>query len=57
MLGFNKLFKTKMKKKIARSISVSLYEDYLKTCKYTGELPLSKAEYEKRFYEKYEEDD
>ena len=57
MLKFRKLFKKKLKKKIARSVSLSLYEDYLKTCKYTGELPLSKAEYEKRFYEKYEEDD
>ena len=44
-------FKKKIKKRIAKSISMSLYEDYLKTCKYTGELPLSKTEYEKRFYD------
>lgn len=52
MLGIGKIFKKDMKKKVARSISTSLYEDYLKTCRYTGELPLSKAEYEKRFYER-----
>lgn len=57
MLGLRKILKKKMKKRVARSLSISLYEDYLKTCKYTGELPLSKTEYEKRFYERYKEED
>ena len=53
MLGFKK----KLQKRLIKSVSDSLYEDYLKTCRYTGELPLSKAEYEKRFYEKHKDEE
>lgn len=46
-----------LKKKINKTVSDSLYEDYLKTCRYTKELPLSKTEYSKRFYDVYENED
>ena len=51
------LFKKKISKKINEVLAQSLYEDYLRTCRYTGDLPLNKEEYIKKFYDKYEEED
>lgn len=56
MLWLMKFFK----KKIDRTVSDSLYDEYRKTCRYTGDIPLNKEEYSKRFYElkkSFEEDD
>lgn len=41
----------KLRRKIDIKVSDSLYEEYLKTCKYTGELPLNKEEYSKKLHE------
>ena len=50
-----KLFLTR-KKKNTKLVPNLLYEDYRRTCVYTGELPLSREEYSKKFYEiSYEE--
>lgn len=46
---FLNLFKKK-KEKLKKLVPDMLYEDYRKTCIYTGELPLSKEEYSKKFY-------
>ena len=48
----------KLTKKIDTTVSDSLYREYIRTCRYTGELPLNKEEYSKRLYEsKIIEDD
>lgn len=44
-----KLF-LKRKKKNTKLVPDLLYEDYRRTCVYTGDLPLSKEEYSKKFY-------
>lgn len=51
-----KILKRKINK-IRKAISDSIYEEYLKTCKYSGELPLNKEEYEKRLSDRVETDD
>lgn len=41
----------KLTKKIDITVSDSLYREYIRTCRYTGELPLNKEEYSKRLRE------
>lgn len=49
MLKLEKIFK---KRRHISVISDSLYEDYLKMCRSTGELPLNKEEFAKRLRRK-----